>query len=383
MVTSIGISGVFSAKLKQGGAFSMFENLVRGFGQLASRPTANQEVKVTVFHGQTRPDRPDPGVEWRPISERRSRFVAETLLGLRPGIPLDAMLFPNYFTPPIVRAKRTATIIHDLQYLHLSEHWPAAKRAWMRLAHEFTLRRCDAVVAISQTVKNDILTKYGSRWESRVHAIWNPVSLDRFDSELTLDVTGGHPYILSAAVDRPSKNLSTLIRAFAHLRSKFPDHRLVLAGQLRSQNRSWRRTSVEIEKKLPSAVDLVSELGLGSQVVTTGFVPDNQLGALYRGASAFVLPSLFEGFGMPAVESLALGVPTLVSGLPVLREVTLGRAQYIENPRDEDEMAERLAQILNAGSDARPSPEFIAEIREQFAPVTIARQYANVMLGVG
>ena len=252
----------------------------------------------------------------------------------------------------------------------------------MRLTHAITLRRCDAVVAISQTVKDDILTRYGTRWESRVHAIWNPVSLDRFASDAAYDVTSGRPYILCIAVDRPSKNLSTLIHAFARLRSKFPDHCLVLAGQLRSQNRAWRRTSTEIEEKLPSAVDLVRELGLGSHVITTGFIPDDQLGALYRGASAFVLPSLFEGFGMPAVESLALGVPTLVSDLPVLREVTLGRAQYVDNPRDENEMAERLVQMLNAGSDARPSTEFMAEIREKFAPVTIVRQYLNLLLGV-
>lgn len=81
----------------------MFENLVRGFGQLASSLATHQDMKVTVFHGQARPAQHELGVDWRPVSDRRGRFVAETLLGLRPGQPLDALLFLNYFTPPIVR----------------------------------------------------------------------------------------------------------------------------------------------------------------------------------------------------------------------------------------------------------------------------------------
>jgi glycosyltransferase involved in cell wall biosynthesis len=128
-------------------------------------------------------------------------------------------------------------------------------------------------------------------------------------------------------------------------------------------------------------VDLVEQLGLTKQVITTGFIPDAQLGGLYRGASVFVLPSLFEGFGMPAVESMALGAPTLVSGLPVLREVTLGRARYIENPVDPHEMAERIGDILKEGDAARPSGELRCEIRQRFAPETIARQYLRLLLG--
>jgi glycosyltransferase involved in cell wall biosynthesis len=382
MSTSIGISGIFPPRLMPTGVFSVFENLLYGFDQLVSRPQAGQDIKVTVFHGQARPPKCDFGFNWCPVSDRHGRFIAEALLGLNPGQSLDALLFLNYFTPPLVRAKRSVTVIHDLQYLHLPEHWPLVKRGWMRLAHAITLRRCDAVVAISQAVKDDILNSYGARWESRVHAIWNPVALDRFGSSTEQNVTGGRPYILCTAVDRPPKNLCTLIRAFARLRSKYPDYCLVLAGQPRNQYRAWSRTTAELEAKLPSAVDLVSELNLGADVITPGFVPDEQLGALYRGASLFVLPSLFEGFGMPAVESLALGAPTLVSDLPVLREVTLGAAQYVNNPRDEGEMADRIAQILDAGDAARPTPELMATIRDKFTPVTIARQYMNLLLGV-
>ena len=101
---------------------------------------------------------------------------------------------------------------------------------------------------------------------------------------------------------------------------------------------------------MPSTVDLVADLGLSEHVRVTGFVSDRELGALYRGATMCVLPSLFEGFGMPAVESLAMGKPTLTSGLPVLREVTLELAQYLDDPTDvgADGGRDQL--------DARPSP---------------------------
>jgi glycosyltransferase involved in cell wall biosynthesis len=251
----------------------------------------------------------------------------------------------------------------------------------MRTCHEITLRRCDAVVAISDWVKNDIVKHYGYRWESRVRTIWNPVAIDRFSQPAEQYFTNGRPYILCTAVDRPAKNLSTLIRAFALLRERFPEHCLVLSGQMRNQDRTWRRRSRSLELKLPSAADLVVDLGLSKHVVLTGFVSDPQLGGLYRGASLFVLPSLFEGFGMPAVEALALGVPTLVSGLPVLREVTLGRAAYIKNPLNEHEMAEQIAAELEKGDVARPAIEVRREIQNCFAPQTIARQYFLALAG--
>jgi glycosyltransferase involved in cell wall biosynthesis len=273
------------------------------------------------------------------------------------------------------------SVIHDLQYLHFPEYWPLAKRALMRTFHAITLRRCDTVVVISQTVKDDLLNKYGSRWEPRVRAIWNSVSLERFGHSDLPSLTNGRPYILSTGVDRPSKNLSSLIKAFKLLREKSPEYCLVLAGQVRAADRTWTTKSQQINADSPSSVDLVDQLGLANDVVITGFISDEQLGALYRGAALFVLPSLFEGFGMPAVESLMLGAPTLVTDLPVLREVTINSAEYIADPRSEHEIAERMSNILDSGVAARPSIALREELQNRFAPATIAQQYLAAMLG--
>ena len=94
-----------------------------------------------------------------------------------------------------------------------------------------------------------------------------------------------------------------------------------------------------------------------------------------------MLPSLFEGFGMPAVEALALGAPTLVTDLPVLREVTLNHAEYLADPLDERQLAEHIAQILKRGEAVRPAPDVCRDLRRRFAPETIAAQYLDLLLG--
>lgn len=361
------------------GVYSFSENLMRGFAELAKSNASSSPFELVVFHGATRPRWLNDQLKYQRV-DCRNRTIGETKVGFHNSSGFDAVLFPNTFTPPVIRARRAVTVIHDLQYAHFSEYWPWTKRIWMRISHEVTLRKCDAVVAISQVVKDDILERYGARWESRVHAIWNPVAIDRFDGAAEQSFTNGRPYIMSTAVDRPVKNLSTLIRAFGLLRGEFPDHCLVLAGQLRTDDRTWRRRTTRLEQKMPSTVDVIQQLGLDEHVITTGYVPDQQLGALYRGASVFVLPSLFEGFGMPAVEALALGAPTLVSNLPVLREVTLNRAQYLTDPLDEHQMADQIAQILVRGNAARPAPDVCCDMRRRFAPETIAKQYLRLLL---
>ncbi len=183
---------------------------MRGFAALRRSTGANNPFELVVFHGSKGVRWTDEQLAYRRVPDPWGRFPAESRVGLVDSAGFDAILFPNSFTPPIVRSRRVVTVIHDLQYLLLPEYWPLAKRVWMRANHEITLRRCDAVVAISQSVRNDILTHYGHRWESRVHAIWNPVSLDRLTQAAEQTFTNGRPYILCAAVDRPPKNLSTL-----------------------------------------------------------------------------------------------------------------------------------------------------------------------------
>ena len=260
------------------GLYSVSENLMRGMAALHGSSQNSCPFELTVFHSPHGLRWTDPLLNYRELPRRwGGRFTAETKVGFSDSAGLDAVLFPSSFTPPIVRARRTVTIFHDLQYIHFPEHWPLSRRIWMRASHEISLRKCDAVVSISQTVKDDIIKHYGDRWQSRVHSIWNPVAFERFDRLAEQNFSGGRPFILTAAVDRPVKNLATLIRAFALLHKRFPDHCLVLAGQLRSKDRGWRRRAAKLEAEMPSAVDLINDLGLAKHVIATDYIPDEQL----------------------------------------------------------------------------------------------------------
>jgi glycosyltransferase involved in cell wall biosynthesis len=379
MASSIGIPGIFREDQRAGGVYSVFENLLRGFAELLDAGTCPPPFELTVFHGRVAPPKRDPRFHWQRVGDRLGRFAAETRIAAHPGCKLDALLLLNYHTPPVIRASRTVTIIHDLLYLHMPEYCSRQKLAWLKWCYAMALRKCHRVVTISGAVKQDMLRLYGERCNDRIEVIWNPVSIDRFTSGLEADITDGRPYILCVSVDRPPKNLYRLIKAFALVREKFPDHCLVLAGQLRTQRRDRRERSAAVDETMPAAADLVDQLELHHQVRVTGFIPDEQLGALYRGATMCVLPSLFEGFGMPAVESLAMGKPTLVSGLPVLREVTLGSAHYIDDPTNVEAMAESIGAILDRPADFQPTQELVARVHERFSPREIARQYLRVL----
>ena len=378
MPKSIGIPAFFPPHQQSGGVFSVFDNLIRGFDQLLAEPRF-RDLNFTVFHGGAVRPRPGANLHWQQVPQRFGRFISEARVAAVEGGRSDALLFLNYHTPLVVRADRVVTIIHDLQYRHMPEFFSLPKRLRLRACHAVTLHKCHRVVTISGAVKDDMLRAYGSRWQDRIEVIWNPVSLERFDGATDQDFTGGRPYILCVAVDRPQKNLFRLIRAFAQVRARHPEYCLVLAGQLRSHRRDAREKSAEISRTMPSAVDLVEDLGLADHVRVTGFVDDQTLGSLYRGATLCVLPSLFEGFGMPAVESLAMGKPTLVSGLPVLREITLGLAQYLDDPTDVGAMGEAIAEMLDHPEQYRPPDDRIDDVRHAFSPRTIAQRYIEVL----
>jgi glycosyltransferase involved in cell wall biosynthesis len=378
---SLGISGIFRRDQLAGGFYSFFENLLRGFAALRHDASLADAFDLTVFHGRAGIGWAEPSVSMKLVSDKWGRFAANAWVGAIESRGLDAILFSNYFTPPVVRARRVVTVIHDLQFRHMPQFYSRTKWQWLNACHKLALARCDAVVAISETVRQDILSEFGAKWDKRVRTIHNPISLDRFDARGQQRFTGGRPYIMCVAMDRPQKNLHTLIRAFEQIRNRFPDHLLVMAGQLRRLRPDRHEKSAGIAVDMPPTEELVQQLGLRDRVIVTGFVTDAELGALYRGASVFVLPSLFEGFGMPAVEALALGTPALISDLAVLREVTLGEAHYVADPRSAGELAAQMSQILLAGDRARPTPELMNKLRTHYAPQTIARQYYDLLAG--
>jgi glycosyltransferase involved in cell wall biosynthesis len=124
---------------------------------------------------------------------------------------------------------------------------------------------------------------------------------------------------------------------------------------------------------------LIEELGLNERVQLTGFVDDHALAQWYTHAEIFVFPSLFEGFGMPPVEALSFGLPTLVARATALPETTMGLAQFVENPLDAREWAARVVDILRSPAAYRPAATDVLRLRAEYDPVRIGGAYARAL----
>jgi glycosyltransferase involved in cell wall biosynthesis len=354
-----------------GGAEHMLKNLVRGLLDTST------DIRLAIVTREE-PWLADEGdrVTWRCLQPEGNRFLAGAT-ALR-TVRARSILCPNYFTPPglSARAGRVVTVIHDLQYRHFPQFFSRRKRAWLRAAHRYTLRRADRVVAISEFVAADIAASYGERWRPKLTVIPDPISWARFDASgahgelppATRRIVDSRPFVLTVAANYPHKNLDRLVQAMSIVRRvpRFRDVALVVAGQL-------ARGLVGTQKGRP-------ELPSDDWIVPTGYISDAALGALYRRATAFAFPSLFEGFGMPAVEALGFGLPVVASGTTAIPESTRGLACLLDDPTDTVCMAATITEILEQPERWAPVAADIADLRRAYDPSTVAHRYLQVLL---
>lgn len=233
--------------------------------------------------------------------------------------------------PPVRRGQRLVVTVHDLAFQRFPELFPHNWRWLYRAGLRAAVKRADAILVPSQSTADDLVAST-SVPASRVHVTPLAPSLVASDEDSTqaLERLGVvRPYVLSVGTLEPRKNLVRLVRAYRQVAPDVP-HMLVVAGAP-----GWRTEALEAELARP---------GPGT-IVRTGRVSDEELEALYRGADAFAYPSMYEGFGLPVVEAMARGVPTLASNTSSLPQVA-GDAALLVDPTDVSEIAESLARLL-------------------------------------
>lgn len=251
--------------------------------------------------------------------------------------PLDLYHAPDFTLPP-VRARSVLTV-HDLSFVRDPESAAPGLRAYLNQVVPRSVQRADHIIAVSESTKRDLIELYQTP-ESKITVLYegvdpifkptpNPAIRTKYD-------LGSAPYIFSISTVQPRKNYQRLIQAFAALPTEF---NLVIAG-----GPGWLYDSIYAAADQPN---------VRGRVKFIGFVPDDDLPALYTEAAAFAYPSLYEGFGLPLLEALACGTPTLTSNVSCLPEVAGGAAVLVD-PYDVDAIAAGLKQTLAQRDHLRP-----------------------------
>ena len=230
--------------------------------------------------------------------------------------------------------------VHDLiRYFDMHRHQPLIHRPNFRDRIHLTLdyagiRRADAIIAVSQTTKSDIIEHLGVP-EERIHVVYEGVDHRRFHPSEARPFE--FPYVLYVGSEHPRKNLAELIEAFAILKEsgRYAHLRLVKVGAAGGTESDFRGATEA----------LIKQHGLESDIVMVDRVHEDALPAYYAGAECTVLPSLYEGFGFPAVEAMACGSPIIVSSAASLPEV-VGDAGIVVSPRMPEQLARAIGSLL-------------------------------------
>ncbi|MDO8668385.1 MAG: glycosyltransferase family 1 protein [bacterium] len=288
--------------------------------------------------------------------------------------PPEALFIPSH-TLPVVHPKKSVVTIHDIGFERLREVYSSDKigsgrgsasiffdflaklftvgefrsnildyHSW---STKFSLKHAKKIIAVSKFTKQELIDVYpayrqaGGAPSSKIEVIYNGFNADLYKPvndkqkiNRVLDKYGiKAPYIFYVGRLEKKKNIARLVNAFVNLREKYKElnHKLVLVG-----NAGLGFEEVKY---------IIEEFDFNSEVIITGWAPEEDLPYIYRGASLFVFPSLYEGFGIPLLQAMASGVPIVASDIPAVSEITAGSA-WLFNPRDRRDMAEKIAEVL-------------------------------------
>lgn len=292
------------------------------------------------------------------------RFSLEMIFK-RPDI-----LFVPAHTIPLIHPKRTITTLHDIAFMRsddiyqseaslvknsavfkkISEfvvkiitlgRYSLSNLDYLKWSTSFALQTAKKIITVSEFTKSEILDVYGTK-EEKLKVIYNGFNDDAYRKienrekiNETLRKYGiNGKYFLYVGRLEKKKNTARLVEAFAILKETYPevDYKLILIGDA-----SYGYDEIKY---------LIDEYGLDDKVIMLGWVRETDLPYIHNGASAFVFPTLYEGFGIPIIQALACGIPTIVSDIKVMREIAKDSVIYF-NPYDKDAIACAMYNIIS------------------------------------
>lgn len=323
-------------------AFRMLESLI----------AASPENSFVIFRGTE----PDSRFEWNSLAAWSN---VQFQPGPRPLYwPQEQLLWPwilqknridvfhsPYFVAPVFTSLPSIITIHDLIFDRYPDYMPMAwSRPYYHLLMKMSVRRAQRIVAVSRATAQDLVHFYHVK-DSKVEIISEgvePAFRPLSDPDQALSLRDRYklenPYILTVGARRPHKNHVSLLRSFAGLAADF-NHDLVFAGPA--------------DQRFPDqARELASQLGLLGRVRFLDWVPEEDLPALYNQADLVVLPSVIEGFGLPALEAMACATPVIAANNSSFPEV-IANAGLLVDPTDINSLQAAIARLLSTPSLSR------------------------------
>lgn len=249
--------------------------------------------------------------------------------------PVDIFYSPDFVLPPS-RARYKFLTVHDFSYVRVPEcHYPG-NLLYLNSAVPRAVKQADLILADSNSTKNDLVEIYRVPPErirtlySGVERNFRPVTDVNESARVRAKYNLTRPFILSVGTLEPRKNYQRLIQAFAQMGAG-PDCELLIAG-----GKGWLFDPI---------LAAPARFGVSERVRFLGFVPDEDLPALYSLTRLFVYPSLYEGFGLPVLEAMVCGAPTVTANNSSLPEVA-GDACLLVDARNVDELTTTMEKGL-------------------------------------
>jgi len=253
---------------------------------------------------------------------------------LRFKTKIDVFFAPAHYSPRFLDVPLVLTI-HDLSYFMYPNEF--LKKDLYKLENwtKYSIEHAKTIIAVSKTTKKDLVKWYGLN-DQDIQVIYNGFR-KRKQKKTDLDILKEYEltkkkYILYVGTLQPRKNTQTLIKAFALFKKDHPEFKLVLAGK-----KGWLFDAIFRE---------VQTHDLEEDVIFTGYTPDDGLIDLYNNAFCFVLPSFYEGFGIPILEAMSHKIPVISSHASSLPEVGSEACLYFD-PHSDHDLHEKLELLYN------------------------------------
>lgn len=353
-MTKIAFDCTHFVKGRSGGFESYLINLLDGLMELG-------ELNITLYILKSQKDSFSKYSKYFTLKSVSVASLYQRILWQNFVLPVlsfghKVILFPANFRPLILFCK-SVTVIHDLQYIHYPSYWGYLKLLYRKFFIPYSIKYSNQVVCISNTVKSEI-QKYFHR--NDINVIYNAIKPKTFSSPEWRVINSFVPekFFLVPSTLHPHKNILNLVMAIDELCLANDSPYYIFIGAY---------TYTDFPQNYKS-----------DKIIVYGYVDVEFLDSLYANCMGVILPSVYEGFGMPYAEALFAQKAIVASDIAIAREILNDGAVYIQSPFDSVQIKIALKRLMDKSIPIRIHSD-ISALKAQTNPIFVANKYINIL----